>query len=97
MTPSHLEMQILAALEPGPLHGHSLVQAAQRHSPATLLSEGFYYEAIYSSELRGWVHSSRRRQGGCRPRLYRLTAKGLRRLRLARRAASRTRAAGRLL
>lgn len=82
----HLEGLILAALERGTAHGWDIwrrLEAAGRGKLA--LKEGSLYPALYRLERQGLV-AARWEAGGAGPRrrVYRLTAKGRRRLDAAR-------------
>jgi DNA-binding PadR family transcriptional regulator len=85
----HLEGLILAALERGTAHGWDIWRSLEAASNGALaLKEGSLYPALYRLERQGliaarWETASADRPGP-RRRLYRLTAKGRRRLDAAR-------------
>ena len=85
----HLEGLILAALERGTAHGWDIWRSLETASSGALeLKEGSIYPALYRLERQGliaarWETSTADRPGP-RRRIYRLTAKGRRRLGVAR-------------
>lgn len=85
----HLEGLILAALEQGAAHGWDIWRSLEAASNGALaLKEGSLYPALYRLERQGliaarWETGDAERPGP-RRRLYRLTAKGRRRLGAAR-------------
>ena len=81
----HLEVLVLASLEQGEAHGLEIVSQLERRGNDLLqLKEGSIYPALYRLEAAGYVkadweapdHGRR----GARRRIYRITAKGRRRL-----------------
>ena len=84
----HLSSLILAALERGTAHGWEIWTRLEASGQGALqLKEGSLYPALYRLEQEGliaarWESESARR--GPRRRIYRLTAKGRRRLDAAR-------------
>lgn len=82
----HLETLILATLENGPAHGREiLIRLGERGCGLLKLREGSLYPALYrleaGREVKGsWEKDSHGRRGA-RRRIYRLTAKGGRKLR----------------
>jgi DNA-binding PadR family transcriptional regulator len=85
----HLEGLILAALERGAAHGWDIWRSLEAASGGALeLKEGSLYPALYRLERQGliaarWEAATAARPGP-RRRVYRLTAKGRRRLGTAR-------------
>jgi PadR family transcriptional regulator PadR len=85
----HLEALILATLERGAAHGLEILQRLELRGCGLLkLKEGSLYPALYRLEAAGevaaeWEEGSHGRRGA-RRRIYRLTAKGGRRLKKAR-------------
>ncbi len=85
----HLESLVLAALEAGPAHGWDLCRRLDTTSGGLLtLREGSLYPALYRLEQQGlvaasWDETAQGRRGP-RRRVYRLTARGRRRLETAR-------------
>jgi DNA-binding PadR family transcriptional regulator len=84
----HLEGLILASLERGTAHGWDIWRRLESESDGALaLKEGSLYPALYRLERQGliaarWENPAER--PGPRRRVYRLTAKGQRRLAAAR-------------
>jgi PadR family transcriptional regulator PadR len=85
----HLEGLILAALDRGTAHGWDIWRRLEAESGGALaLKEGSLYPALYRLERQGliaarWEAAAAERPGP-RRRVYRLTAKGQRRLAAAR-------------
>ena len=85
----HLEALVLSALKRGDAHGFEILKRLeQAGSGALRLKEGSLYPALYRMEAAGlikgaWEESQSTRRGP-RRRIYRLTAKGGRRLEAAR-------------
>jgi PadR family transcriptional regulator, regulatory protein PadR len=85
----HLEGLILAALEPGTAHGWDIWRSLEAASGGALaIKEGSLYPALYRLERQGLVaarwEAATADRPGPRRRVYRLTAKGRRRLQAAR-------------
>ena len=77
----HLDSLLLAALEPGPLHGYAVIQSLRSRSGEELdLPSGTVYPALHRLELAGLVKSSWSTVDGRRRRTYQLTPAGRRRL-----------------
>lgn len=73
----HLDMLLLAVLEPGPLHGYAIIDAVRRQSNGTVdLPTGTAYPALHRLERAGLVSSAWRTVDGRRRREYQLTAVG---------------------
>jgi PadR family transcriptional regulator, regulatory protein PadR len=81
----HLETLILATLEQGEAHGLEIVARLEEKGCGLLkLKEGSLYPALYRLEAAGEVRASWEEgdhgRRGARRRIYKLTAKGSRRL-----------------
>src|SRR3954468_23603298 len=81
----HLEMLVLATLESEEAHGLEILRRLEVGGCGLLrLKEGSLYPALYRLEAAGevqavWEHEQHGRRGA-RRRIYRLTAKGQRKL-----------------
>jgi transcriptional regulator len=77
-----LDLLILQALVPGPLHGWSISKRiAQLSRQALTVNQGSLYPALYRLEDRGWITGADGLSPeGRRVRSYRLTAAGRRQL-----------------
>ncbi len=76
----HLDMLILATLEPGALHGYAVIERLRERSKGVFaLPEGTVYPVLHRLEARGLLASTWTR-GARRRRVYRLTAPGRRSL-----------------
>ena len=73
----HLDLLLLAVLQPGPAHGYAVIAALRDQSEGAFdLPEGTVYPALHKLERQGLV-SSRWTQGdGRRRRVYDLTGQG---------------------
>jgi len=73
-----LDILILRAVAPGPLHGYAIGQWLRRRSEQVLaVEEGALYPALHRLERRGLVTSAwGRTETGRRARFYGLTAAG---------------------
>jgi len=85
----HLEGLILAALQRGMAHGWEIWRSLEAASGGALaIKEGSLYPALYRLERQGLVaarwETATADRPGPRRRIYRLTAKGRRRLEAAR-------------
>jgi PadR family transcriptional regulator PadR len=85
----HLEMLILATLQRGEAHGLEILRRLEVGGCGLLkLKEGSLYPALYRLEAAGEVQAVWEKQThgrrGARRRIYRLSAKGARRLKEAR-------------
>jgi PadR family transcriptional regulator, regulatory protein PadR len=85
----HLEGLILAALQQGTAHGWDIWRSLEAASGGALaIKEGSLYPALYRLERQGLVaarwETATADRPGPRRRVYRLTAKGRRRLERAR-------------
>jgi len=77
-----LDLLVLRTLQLGPLHGHGIVKAIQRHSDDLLLVEhGSLYPALHRLVRKGWLSASWQETPAGRPtKVYRLTAAGRKQL-----------------
>ncbi len=83
----HLDLLLLAALDPEPAHGYAIIQQLKRRSMESfVLAEGTIYPALHRLEAKGLIESSWAQQDGRRRRLYRLTRQGKNALRQKTRA-----------
>lgn len=77
----HLDLLLLSALAKEPAHGYAVIDALRASSGGALdLAEGTVYPALYRLEGAGLLSSSWTSVNGRRRRVYRLTARGRRRL-----------------
>jgi transcriptional regulator len=73
----HLELLLLAAIQPEPAHGYAIAEALRARSNGAFdLSEGTLYPALHRLEHAGLVTSRWSEVNGRRRRVYQLTAKG---------------------
>lgn len=73
----HLDLLILAAVEPEPRHGYAVVEALRAQSSGVFdLPEGTIYPALHRLERAGLLASRWSTHEGRRRRTYRLTATG---------------------
>jgi PadR family transcriptional regulator len=73
----HLDMLLLAVLQPGPAHGYAIIEALkQRSGGAFDLPEGTVYPALHRLERDGLLASAWSVVTGRRRRVYELTEKG---------------------
>ena len=77
-----LEMLILRALQPGPLHGYGIVKRIQQVSDDTLrVEEGSLYPALHRLEQEHWIRAEwKPSETGRRAKFYGLTEAGEKRL-----------------
>jgi PadR family transcriptional regulator, regulatory protein PadR len=74
----HLDGLLLAALEPGPLHGYGVIEALRVGSGGTFdLPTGTVYPALHRLERGGLIRSTWSDGTGRRRRSYQLTAAGV--------------------
>lgn len=74
----HLDGLLLAALEPGALHGYGVIEALRVGSGGTFdLPTGTVYPALHRLERAGLVRSTWSDGAGRRRRSYQLTAAGV--------------------
>jgi PadR family transcriptional regulator PadR len=77
----HLDMLLLAAVQPRPAHGYAIAEALRTRSDGAFdLPEGTLYPALHRLEHAGLVSSRWSEVNGRRRRVYQLTAKGHRQL-----------------
>src|SRR2546421_7596265 len=83
----HLDLLLMAAIEPRPAHGYALAEALRLRSRGAFdLPEGTVYPALHRLERAGLLASRWSSTTGRRRRMYRLTSKGRRALDERRRA-----------
>jgi transcriptional regulator len=77
-----LDLLILKALAPGPLHGWAISKRIQQISrDALTVNQGSLYPALYRLEDRGWIGGAEAASPeGRRIKVYRLTPAGRRQL-----------------
>src|SRR6188508_1940861 len=73
-----LDLLVLRTLLLGPLHGHGIVKAIQRHSDDQLIVEhGSLYPALHRLVRKGWLTAGWQETPKGRPmKFYRLTPAG---------------------
>ncbi len=78
----HLDLLVMAVLRGAPAHGYDVAQRLRLRSRGVLdVGEGTLYPALHRLEQEGLLASRwQPGEGGPRRRVYRLTAKGSRRL-----------------
>jgi transcriptional regulator len=77
MLKGHLDMLVLAALEPGPAHGYAIIEAIHRRSAGAFdLPEGTIYPALHRLEEQKLLSSRWHVETGRRRRVYALTKRG---------------------
>lgn len=77
----HLELLLLAAVQPGPAHGYAIADALRARSKGAFdLPEGTLYPALHRLEHAGLLASRWSEVNGRRRRVYQLTTKGERSL-----------------
>jgi DNA-binding PadR family transcriptional regulator len=73
----HLELLLLAVLQPRPAHGYAIIEELRRRSGGTFdLPEGTVYPALHRLERDGLLASRWSEATGRRRRVYDLTEKG---------------------
>ncbi len=77
-----LDLLVLRTVQLGPLHGHGIVKAIQRHSDDLLRVEhGSLYPALHRLVRKGWLTASWQETATCRPmKVYKLTPAGRKQL-----------------
>jgi transcriptional regulator len=82
LLPGTLDLLILKALNRGPLHGYSIMQALRAHSDDVLqVGESSLYPALQRLLLNGWVKAAwGASENNRRARYYTLTAAGRKQL-----------------
>lgn len=77
----HLDLLLLAAVQPEPAHGYAIAETLRTHSNGAFdLAEGTLYPALHRLERAGLLASRWSEVGGRRRRVYQLTQKGRRAL-----------------
>jgi transcriptional regulator len=77
----HLDMLLLAAVQPRPAHGYAIAETLRARSDGAFdLPEGTLYPALHRLERAGLVSSRWSEVNGRRRRVYQLTTKGQREL-----------------
>ena len=77
----HLDLLLLAAVQPEPTHGYAIAETLRSRSDGALdLPEGTLYPALHRLERRGLLASRWSEVNGRRRRVYQLTQKGHRAL-----------------
>ena len=77
----HLDLLLLAAVQPRPAHGYAIADMLRARSDGTFnLPEGTLYPALHRLERAGLMSSRWSEVNGRRRRLYQLTPKGHRAL-----------------
>jgi PadR family transcriptional regulator, regulatory protein PadR len=77
----HLDLLLLAAVQPGPAHGYAIAEALRSRSRGTFdLPEGTLYPALHRLERAGLLASRWSEVNGRRRRVYQLTKAGHRSL-----------------
>ena len=77
----HLELLLLAAIQPQPAHGYAIADALRARSHGAFdLPEGTLYPALHRLERAGLLASRWSEVNGRRRRVYELTTKGQRSL-----------------
>jgi PadR family transcriptional regulator PadR len=73
----HLDLLLMAALEPGPSHGYAIAETLRgRSDQAFDLPEGTLYPALHRLQRAGLLSSRWSDRSGRLRRIYQLTAKG---------------------
>ena len=77
----HLDSLILAVVAAGPAHGYAIIEELKLRSRGTFaLPEGTVYPALHRLERAGLLASGWSDASGRKRRVYKLTARGRRRL-----------------
>jgi PadR family transcriptional regulator PadR len=77
----HLDSLILAVVAAGPAHGYAIIEELKLRSRGTFsLPEGTVYPALHRLERAGLLSSGWSNASGRKRRVYKLTARGRRRL-----------------
>jgi len=73
----HLDLLLLAAVQPGPMHGYAIAETLRVRSNRMFdLPEGTLYPALHRLERAGLLSSRWSEVNGRRRRVYQLTRKG---------------------
>ena len=82
----HLDSLILAVVAAGPAHGYAIIEELTLRSRGTFaLPEGTVYPALHRLERAGLLASGWSSASGRKRRVYKLTARGRRRLETSKR------------
>ena len=82
----HLDSLILAVVAAGPAHGYAIIEELKLRSRGTFaLPEGTVYPALHRLERAGLLASGWSSASGRKRRVYKLTARGRRRLETSKR------------
>ena len=82
----HLDSLILAVVAAGPAHGYAIIEELKLRSRGTFaLPEGTVYPALHRLERAGLLASGWSNASGRKRRVYKLTARGRRRLETSKR------------
>jgi DNA-binding PadR family transcriptional regulator len=77
----HLDLLLLAVIEPEPAHGYAIIEALRtRSAGAFRLAEGTVYPALHRLEAAGLLRSRWGHAEGRRRRVYAVTSAGRRRM-----------------
>ena len=77
----HLDSLILAVVAAGPAHGYAIIEELKLRSRGTFaLPEGTVYPALHRLERAGLLGSGWSNASGRKRRVYKLTARGRRRI-----------------
>jgi DNA-binding PadR family transcriptional regulator len=73
----HLDLLLLAAVAPAPLHGYAVIEALRTRSGGAFdLAEGTVYPVLHRLEAAGFLRSRWGEQEGRRRRVYEVSAAG---------------------
>ncbi len=73
----HLDLLLLAVLQPGPAHGYAIISALRERSEGAFdLPEGTIYPALHRLEAAGLLRSGWSEVAGRRRRVYEITGAG---------------------
>jgi PadR family transcriptional regulator, regulatory protein PadR len=73
----HLDLLLLAIVQPGPLHGYAIMAELRRRSDGSFdLPEGTIYPALHRLEAAGYLSSGWSNASGRKRREYQLNAAG---------------------
>jgi transcriptional regulator len=77
-----LDLLVLQAVAPAPLHGYAIAQRLQQLSKDTLqVQQGSLYPALHRLEQRGWLKAEwKNSDTGREAKFYNLTSKGRKQL-----------------
>ena len=73
----HLDLLLLAAVRPGPVHGYAIIESVRERSDGAFdLPEGTVYPALHRLERAGLLSSRWSEDSGRRRRVYQITRRG---------------------